>query len=53
MKTYKDIVQKQIDELEKKIAEDTWDKKVLEQQLNKIKLNEVDNISSDQQLLKG
>jgi predicted phosphohydrolase len=52
--SYKDILKKQIMELEKKIQSDSQDKQVLEKELQRLKLAEFDEDmreNSNQQLL--
>jgi len=52
-KSYKDILEKQIIELEKRIAESTWEKEELKKQLDKLRSNCFENTDNSQQLLKG
>jgi hypothetical protein len=53
--SFKDILKKQIEELEQKISVYQGDKKILEDQLNKLRLAEFEESEreSGQQLLKG
>lgn len=51
MKTYKDILEKQIKELEKRIAENSWEKEELKKHLKALKLQETDIPIGNQQLL--
>ncbi len=55
--SYKEILQKQIRELETKIANSQNEKEILTQQLNRLKLAEFEEsereYNSNQQLLKG
>jgi hypothetical protein len=53
--SFKDILKKQIAELEQKISLHQGDKKILEDQLNKLKLSEFEESEREigQQLLKG
>lgn len=53
--SYKEILEKQIKELEGKILNYQGDKKILQDQLNKLKLAEFEETErlSGQQLLKG
>jgi hypothetical protein len=53
MNSYKDILEKQIKELEKRIAESTWEKEELKRQLSKLKGAVQEEVNSGQQLLKG
>jgi hypothetical protein len=53
--SYREILEKQIKELEERIANYQGDKKILQDQLNKLKLTEFEESEreSGQQLLKG
>ena len=54
--SYRELLLKQIAELEKKIASDSSEKEILEKELNRLKLAEYEEDcreSADQRLLRG